>query len=328
MNLRTTAVALLLAAAAGIGAWYYYDYAARHPTTSDAYLGMHLVRIAPQVSGPVKELAVRTNQAVEAGQQLLVIDPAPFELAVQQAEARLQQAKDALTAAEAQVVAAQARVAAAQATYREAHRHRARIRDLVAKGSASQDQGDVAEQAYMDARDNLAAAKAELAVAEAQRGAAGDANAAVKAAQAALGQARLDLEHTRISAPAAGTAGELDLRPGSFVAAGRDLFALVETDEVWVDANFKETDLPGIRPGQPARVTVDLLPGKTFEGEVESLSPASGSAFSLLPPENATGNWVKVTQRFAVRVRILDPVPGLRVGASAEVRVNTTRPAD
>jgi membrane fusion protein (multidrug efflux system) len=325
VKLRNTAIVLLLAAAAGIAAWRYYDYAASHPSTEDAYLGMHLVRIAPQVSGPVKELAVRTNQAVKAGQLLLVIDPAPFELAVQQAEARLQQAKDALTAAGARVVAAQARVAAAQATFREAQRHRARIRDLVAKGSASQDQGDVAEQAYMDARDHLAAAKAELAAAEAQRGAAGDANAAVKAAQATLGQAQLDLEHTRISAPAAGTIGELDLRPGSFVAAGRDLFALVETDEVWVDANFKETDLPGICPGQPARVTVDLLPGRTFAAEVESLSPASGSAFSLLPPENATGNWVKVTQRFPVRVRILDPVPGLRVGASAEVRVDATR---
>jgi hypothetical protein len=119
---------------------------------------------------------------------------------------------------------------------------------------------------WMDARDNLAAAKAELAAAEAQRGAAGDANAAVKAAQAALGQAQLDLEHTRIRTPAAGTIGELDLRPGNFVTAGRDLFALVETDEVWVEANFKETDLPGIRPGQPARVTVDLVAGQILRG--------------------------------------------------------------
>jgi membrane fusion protein (multidrug efflux system) len=101
----------------------------------------------------------------------------------------------------------------------------------------------------------------------------------------------------------------------------------VETGEVWVDANFKETDLPRIRPGQSARVTVDLLPGRTFKGEVQSLSPASGSAFSLLPPENATGNWVKVTQRFAVRVRVLDPSPDLRVGASAEVTLDTALPA-
>jgi membrane fusion protein (multidrug efflux system) len=323
MKARHAALALVLAGAAGAGAWRYYDYDVRHPSTADAYVGMHLVYMAAQVSGPVLELPVRSNQAVKAGQLLLAIDPAPFELAVHQAEARLQEARDALAAADATVAAARARVAAAQATWREADRHAVRIRDLVAKGSASKDAGDAAEQARLDARDNLAAAKAELAVAEAQRGAAGDANAAVKAAEAALGRARLDLRHTRIVAPADGILGELHLRPGSFVTAGRELFALVETGEVWVDANFKETDLPRIRAGDPARVTVDLLPGRTFEGEVESLSPASGVAFSLLPPENATGNWVKVTQRFPVRVRVLDPVPGLRVGASAEVSVDT-----
>ena len=328
MKLRTIAIVLLLAVAASIGAWRYYDYAARHPGTADAYLGMHLVRIAPQVSGPLEEVRIRNNQAVKAGELLLVIDPAPFELAVHQAEAQLQQAKDALAASQARVAAAKARVAAAQATFNEAQRHTARIRDLAAKGATSRDEGDAAERAELDARDSLAAAKAELTAAQAQRGAAGDANAAVKAAAAALGQARLDLAHTRIPAPAAGIVGNMDLRPGSFVAAGRELFALVETGEVWADANFKETDLPRIRAGQPARVSVDLLPGKTLAGEVESLSPASGSAFSLLPPENATGNWVKVTQRFAVRVRILDPVPGLRVGASADVTVDTTSQAD
>jgi len=324
VKLRTSVIVLLLAGAASVGAWRYSDYAAHHPSTADAYLGMHLVRITPQVSGPVKELGVHNNQTVEAGQLLLVIDPAPFELAVQQAEARLQQAKDTLVADQARVVAAQAQMAAGEATSREAQQHTARVRELTAKGATSQDEGDAAERAELDARDNLAAAKAELTAAEAQRGASGDANAAVKAAAAALGQARLDLAHTRITAPATGIVGEMDLRPGSFVAAGRELFALVETGEVWADANFKETDLPRIHAGLPARISVDLLPGKTFEGEVESLSPASGSAFSLLPPENATGNWVKVTQRFAVRVRILDPVPGLRVGASAEVTVDAS----
>ena len=160
----------------------------------------------------------------------------------------------------------------------------------------------------------------------ATRGAGGDENAGIKAARAALEQARKDLGETRITAPANGLLGEVDLRPGSYVNAGDPLFALVENDPVWVDANFKETDLPRIRPGQPATVSVDLLPGKTFRGEVEGLSPASGAAFALLPPENATGNWVKVTQRFAVRIRILDPVPELRVRASAEVAVDTAAP--
>jgi len=160
--------------------------------------------------------------------------------------------------------------------------------------------------------------------AKAARGALGTDNAAVKSAQSALEEARLDLQHTRITAPADGIVGDFDLRPGSYVGAGTALFALVESRDVWVDANFKETDLPRIRAGQPAAIWVDLLPGKEFKGEVEGLSPASGAAFSLLPAENATGNWVKVTQRFAVRIRVLDPVPELRVGASAEVRVDTT----
>ena len=175
-------------------------------------------------------------------------------------------------------------------------------------------------------REPVPGQETERAAAEAKRGAMGDDNAALKGARAAYAKARLDLEHPRITAPADGTIGEFVLRPGSFVTSGSPLFALVENAPVWVDANFKETDLPRIRPGQPATVTVDLLPGQTFHGQVEDLSPASGAAFSLFPPENATGNWVKVTQRFDVRVRILDPVPEMRVGASAEVRIDTTAP--
>jgi membrane fusion protein, multidrug efflux system len=316
---------LLIVATLGVAGWFYHAYAQRHPSTSDAYVGMHIVRIAAQVSGPVATVAVHSHEPVKQGQLLLTIDPAPFELALQKAQARLQQAEDALAAGDAQVSAAQAKVHAADATLQEVRSHSARILDLVSKGTASKDEGDSAQRALKDARDSLAAAKAELAVALAQRGGNGDANAAVKSAQASVAQARLDLQHTRIVAPADGVLSTLDLRPGGYIAEGQGLFALVETGEVWVDANFKETDLPRIKPGQPAEVTVDLQPGKTFKGRVESLSPASGTAFSLLPPENATGNWVKVTQRFPVRVRILDPQPGLRVGGSSEVTVDTTR---
>jgi membrane fusion protein (multidrug efflux system) len=323
MKLRNLAIVSVLALVAAGGGWWYYQYSMRHPNTSDAYLGMHVVHIAPQVSGRVKQVTVHNNQAVHAGDLLFVIDPDPFELAVHKAEARLQQQRDSLTAAQAKVNAAEAQVQAAQANFVEAQRHTARVRALVAKGSYSKDQGDAAEQALLDARNALQAAQAELNAAQAERGAAGDANAAIKAAVAALGQARLDLQHTRVKAPADGMLGNLELRPGSFVNAGVQLFALIETGQVWVDANFKETDLPRIRPGQPADIQIDLLPGKTFHGRVESLSPASGAAFSLLPPENATGNWVKVTQRFPVRVRILDPTEGLRVGASSEVTIDT-----
>jgi membrane fusion protein (multidrug efflux system) len=325
MKLRTVLIGVPVIAVLAGAAWWYHSWSSTHPSTKDAYLGRHVVHIAAQVSGPIESVLVHNNQAVKAGDLLLTIDPAPFELAVHRAEARLQQAKDDLAAADARVNAAESKLASAKANASEAETHAKRIEALVAKGSASQDMGDSAEQARLDAQAALNSARAELVAAKAARGALGDDNAAIKAAKAALAQAKLDLRHTQISAPADGTAGDFDLRPGSYVSAGSPLFALVESKDVWVDANFKETDLPRIRPGQPASISVDAVPGRDFKGRVEGLSPASGTAFSLLPPENATGNWVKVTQRFPVRIRVLDPLPALRVGASAEVRVDTTQ---
>jgi membrane fusion protein, multidrug efflux system len=328
MSLRRSLTTAALLVIAAIGGRYYYVYAQAHPATNDAYLDMNVTHIAAQISGPVQTLAVRSHQKVHGGDLLFSIDPAPFRLAVDEAQARLQQAKDALNAADAKVTAAQAQVDAAQATLNETRRHAARVRDLVKKGTVSQDDGDATERALKDAGDSLAAAKAAYVAAVASRGAPGDLNAAVKAAQALLGQAQLDLQHTRVLAPADGILGSVDIRPGGYVDAGKPLFALVETGEVWVDANFKESDLVHIRPGQSAQISVDLEPGRAFRGRVESLSPASGTAFSLLPPENATGNWVKVTQRFPVRIRVLNPAAGLRLGASSEVTVDTTAVPD
>jgi len=324
MKLRHVLIGVPVIAVLAAAGWWYHSYSSAHPSTKDAYLGRHVVHIAAQVSGPIQSVMVHDNQSVKAGDLLLTIDPAPFQLAVHRAAAQLQQAKDDLAAADARVNAAEAQLSSAKANAAEAERHQKRIAALVAKGSASQDMGDSAQQAKLDAQAALNSARSELVAAKAARGQLGDDNAAVKAAQAALAQAQLDLEHTHISAPADGSVGNFDLRPGSYVDAGNPLFALVESQDVWVDANFKETDLPRIRIGQPASISVDLLSGRDFKGKVEGLSPASGTAFSLLPPENATGNWVKVTQRFPVRIRVLDPVPELRVGASAEVTVDTT----
>lgn len=323
MTAKRLSLSVVVVLALIVATWFYYRYQQAHPSTADAYLDMHVARIASQVSGPVEAVLVRSHQAVHAGDPLLRIDAKPFALAVRRAEAQLQQAKDAADAADAQVAAAKAQMDAAQATLEEVQSHSARILNLATNGTVSKDQRDAATQALKTARENLASEKANLAAAMARRGAIGDKNAVVKVAEAALDQARLDLQHTQLTAPADGVIGDVDLRPGSYVDAGRPLFALVETKDVWVDANFKETDLVNIQPGQPAQVSVDLMPDSTFHGRVESLSPASGTAFSLLPPENATGNWVKVTQRFPVRVRILDPVPGLRVGASSDVTIDT-----
>jgi membrane fusion protein (multidrug efflux system) len=152
----------------------------------------------------------------------------------------------------------------------------------------------------------------------------GQQNAAVQAAESRLRQARLDLSHTRVFAPASGTVANLTLRPGSPVQPLAPVFSLVSDSNFWVDANFKETQLDRIRRGQRATVRVDMYPDHPFQETVQSLSGGSGAAFSLLPPENATGNWVKVTQRVPVRVAITNPDPKfpLRVGTTATVRVS------
>ena len=172
----------------------------------------------------------------------------------------------------------------------------------------------------------MAEAQAQLEQAKQELGSPGQHNARIRAAEAAVAKAELDLAHARITAPAAGLLGEIEIRPGSFAAAGQNLLPLVESGSFWVDANYKESDLALIRPGQPATVTVDMYPDRTFAGVVQSVSPASGVAFSLLPPENATGNWVKVTQRFPVKVVITDTDPAhpLRIGASSQVTIDTT----
>ena len=152
----------------------------------------------------------------------------------------------------------------------------------------------------------------------------------LRAASAALDKASHERVRTHVTAPASGWVSHVNLRPGSVVQAGTPVLALVEDGNWWVDANFKETDLGRIKPGQQATIALDMYPGLTIDGIVESISPGSGATFSVLPPENATGNWVKVTQRFPVRVHITsapNPDKPLRLGASATVKVDTTEPA-
>jgi membrane fusion protein, multidrug efflux system len=324
MKLSHVVIAVSVSAVLGVSGWFYYTYSVDYPSTPDAYIDRNVAHIAAQVNGPVSQVYVASHQRVKAGDILFSIDPAPFRLAVDNAKAQLQQAREQYAAEQADVAAAQAKVAASRATLQETEKHAARVLDLVNQGTASKDRGDEVKRKLKNAGDQLAASVAELKSARARLGAEGDGNAAIKAAEAALAQAKLDLEHTRIAAPTDGVVGDVALRPGTYVSVGVAQFPLVESQGVWVNANFKESDMVRIRPGQPAQINVDMQPGKTFNGRVISLSPASGTSFSLLPPENATGNWVKITQRFPVRIRVLNADSGLRLGASSEVTVNTT----
>lgn len=324
---RSVKIAISVIVVAGLlaGGYAYWQHGKYYPSTDDAYVGAHIINVAPRISGRVIQVEAHDHQSVTEGQLLYQIDPTTFKLDVDTARAQLALARQHVGALKAAVNAAQANVDQARVRLANAESKSNRQRVLVRRGYTNQ-------QAAEDALDNARAAKAALAVAKAnlqqaitQLGPTGNANAQIQAAQATLGIAETDLADTEVKAPCNGILSKLSLRPGDSVTLGQPDFVLVCTTHWWVDANYKESDLDRIKPGQSASVTVDMYPHHAFKGRVLSINPASGAAFSLLPPENATGNWVKVTQRVPVRIEILDPSPDfpLRVGTSAEVSIDT-----
>ena len=323
-GLKWGAVAVAAVVVAAGGYWYHEDMT-YHPSTSDAYVKANTVGIAAQVPGNVIEVPVSNQQPVAKGALLFRIDPQHYHDQVLQAQAALDQARQAVGAEEAAVQAAQARVADVQASLTTAKRTYMRDQHLAATGVASQAQLTSARDAYDSARAQLDLARAQLNQAQKTLGTPGKGNHKIEAATAALNQAKLSLSRTDVDAPCAGRLSGFRLRPGDVIAAGTNQGTLVCNKHFWVYANYKETALNRIRPGQHATITIDMYPGKTFHGIVESLNPASGAAFSLMPPENASGNWVKVTQRVPVKILITDAGPKypMRVQTSAEVTINT-----
>jgi len=256
-------------------------YFNNHPSTDDAYVQAGTINIAAQITGPVQSIFVKDHQVIQKGQLLFTIDPQPFQIAVNKAEANVVAQQSALILAQQNAV---------------------RILHLVQIEQASKSAGDQTQSQLDSAKANLMASQAQLA------------------------QAKLDLEHTQIIAPSAGIVTEFVLRPGNNVVADTTLFMIVMND-FWVDANFKETQISRIKPGQPVKIELDMFPGHAFRGVVDAVSSASGSLFSIMPPENASGNWVKVTQRFPVKIifQKSDPAFSLRAGSTATVTVDTTK---
>lgn len=307
------------------GGYAYWRHEQRYPTTEDAYLDAQVVRIAAQIDGRITQVAVHDHEHVDKGQLLLQIDPQPLRLDLQQAQAKLTLTNEQIAAANDAVTEAKALVKQRYAELGETRANTKRNEDLVKRGVLSQAQGDAARFELKAAQSALRNAKAGLARARQERGSKDLSNARLLAAKAAVAQAKLNLSYSRITAPSSGILGEVKLAAGDMVQNGVPLFPLLEDKVFWVNANYKESDLKRIHPGQHARITIDMYPGVMFHGRVDSLSPASGTAFSLLPPENATGNWVKVTQRFPVKVIITDTDPRrpLRIGASSRVVIDT-----
>jgi membrane fusion protein, multidrug efflux system len=309
---------------------YFYLAGGRYETTDDAYVQAARVAISANVAGRVTELDVHENQVVHKGDVLFRLDDAPFRIAVDEAAAQLAAARLQVESLKANYRQRQAELASAEDTLAFQQRELDRQQRLLGSGIASQVQVDRVSHARDEARTQIAGAQQQIGAVVATLG--GNPNIApekhpsVQQARARLDRARLDLSYTTIVAPGEGVVTRVDqLQVGSYVAASAPVFALVSTGDIWVEANFKEDQLTHMRVGQTAAVKVDSYPGKSFAGKVVSLSPGTGSQFSVLPPENATGNWVKVVQRLPVRVHLddIDPAYPLHAGLSADVSVDT-----
>lgn len=308
---------------------YFYLSGGRYQETDNGYLQAGLVPVSASVSGRVIAVAVRNNQSVKAGDILFRIDPAPFQATVDEAEAELANARTQVSALRANYREGEAGLAAARARFSYAEREAARQKSLVAEGISSQNQYDQAVLAAQTARQQIQTSVQQNAgVAATLTGSVNAPTAsqpAIQRAEAALERARLNLGYSIVRAAQDGIVTKVDqLQPGSYVSAAKPVFTLAGT-RLWVEGNFKEDQLNHMRVGQRATFHVDAFPDLELTGRLTSFSPGTGNSFALLPPENATGNWVKVVQRLPVEFSI-DRMPRdvpLHAGLSVEVRVDT-----
>jgi membrane fusion protein (multidrug efflux system) len=327
------AIVILVAAAALLVSWLMHR--STHPATTDAYVEGRVVRISPRVAGPVIALHVDDNSRVQAGDTLLEIDPADYQAKVDQAQAAVLIAQSSIRQADAAVARAEAAVGEADAALgsatAETNRRAADLRRYQAVGTdgvsaqqldAAQTAAEVGDRQREAAEKKRTAAGAELDVAHANAAAA---RSQLASAEAQLTFAQLQLRYTKITAPESGLVTKKNVEVGAFVSTAQPLMAIVPSD-YWVVANFKEVQLDRIRIGQPATIAVDAFPDLSLHGQVESLQAGTGARFQLLPPENATGNWVKVVQRLPVKITFAHGQAGLErlaPGMSLDVEVDT-----
>lgn len=307
---------LALAAAGAAGMWWWSGRAVEH--TDDAFIAGHVTSVSAQVAGRVVEVAVEDNQQVKAGDVLVRLDTATFQAKVNQsradlaeAEQKLREARSQHQAAKALAEQARADASAAEAQASNATTDLSRYNRLVSTGAVSQQARDNADtlarttsSSHQAARKRVAAAEAQAALAEVQIETAA---AAVEKYRAALEKDQLDLSYATVTASSDGKVTRKSVEPGDYVQPGQAVLSLVGGD-VWVVANFKETQIGRMKPGQHVELVVDAYPGRTFSGRVDSIQAGTGAAFSLLPPQNASGNYVKVVQRVPVKI-VFSPLP-------------------
>ena len=309
----------------------WYAQGGRHAETDNAYVKAHIIALATEVSGRVIEVEVKDQQPVARGAHLFRIDPAPFRLEIERAEAQM-----AVVRTEIEALRAEHRVALAEAL--EAEARIAFLARQLERQARLKEKGMIREELYDEARLNLDAARQRLDAIREQASRVraslgGDPHRPVEShprylqARAARETARLDLARSVVAAPAAGVVSNMRLQAGEFVTRGTPVFSLVEDAPVWIEANFKETQLAGLRAGQLATVVADAYPGHSWNATVKAIAPATGAEFALLPPQNATGNWVKIVQRVPVHLSLeaQSDGPPLRAGMTVNVSVDTGR---
>ncbi len=324
--IATLAAIVILAAIGGGIVWWLS--ARQYVSTDDAFIDARTVQISPQVTGRITAVPVTDNQLIEKGALLARIDPRDYQAALQRAKAQSEGVKAKVANIDAQIAAQKAKItqaktqvtqAKAALTYAQQQYERAQA--LLRRGAGTEQQeqqtfSDLTQKRALEAfaQANEIAAEKQLPVLQAQRE---SAVAEVDAAQAAVNQEEINLDRTTINAPEAGRVTNFSAAVGNLAQPGQSLMMLVPR-HVWITANFKETDLANMRVGQSVEIAIDAYPGRTFQGHIESIQAGSGTAFSLLPPENATGNYVKIVQRVPVKIGF-DARPGVYLGPGMSV---------
>ncbi|MFT4693190.1 MAG: membrane fusion protein (multidrug efflux system) [Francisella sp.] len=307
-------------AVTAVGIYSYYKYNKVFPSTDNAYVDADVINISAKVGGYIQKVFVENNQLVHKGDKLVQIEQIDYKLQVAKSRADIVQAEGQLAVANEQVDVAKSNITKAKASLNTANAMSDRYVKLYNEDAGSLqdaqkyiDQKIQAQKGSDQALSSLKQTLIQVEVAKAQ----------VDAAKVGIDNSNLNLGYTTLTAPSEGFVSNLKIYKGQLVAPGQSLFGFIDTKKWWVNANFKETELDRIKPGQKVDVGLDMY-NHTYKGTVDSISYATGSVFSLLPAENATGNWVKVTQRFPVKITLKDSSKyPLRVGASATVKVDT-----
>lgn len=306
-----------------LGGFTYWQYCNTHPSTDNAYIKANIIQINANINGQVQQVFVKDNQVVKKGDKLFELDSRPLKIALKKAMAELKLSQQTIASNLDAVEVTKAREAQARAQLELDQKNTARILSLVKDGKASIADGDKAKAQLSVSQARLSASHNQYKQALSTLGLSGEQNPKLRQAQAALEQAKLNLSYSLVLAPTAGKIANFSLRPGDMVQQGHSIFNLIEQKQWWVEANYKETQLKNIKTGQSATITLDMYPDHPLTGTVSSISGGTGSTFSLLPTENAAGNWVKVTQRIPVKIALNNVDIPLAVGASATVEIDT-----